>query len=161
MSLLQRTSSEMASSNQNGDLSMCAISLENKDDFCASPPFGFRAAESTGRMVCQDSSVIVLVRDTKFEGRDVVIEVYGNMTYFDHHHNHHYHHHHHHHLHHHHYHQQSSSSSSSPSSSSSSSSTSSSSSSPPSSPSSSSSSSTSSSSSSPPSSPSSSSSSSS
>jgi len=54
---------------------MCAISLEHKDDFCASPPFGFHVAENTGRMVCEDNSVIILVRDTKFEGRDVVIEV--------------------------------------------------------------------------------------
>lgn len=66
-----------AASVQNGTLDMCAISLENRDDFCASPPFGFHAIEKTGRMVCQDSSIIVLVRDTKFEGRDVVIEVFG------------------------------------------------------------------------------------
>lgn len=65
----------MAASARNDELAMCAISLENKDDFCASPPFGFHATEKTGRMACQDSSVIVLVRDTKFEGRDVVIEV--------------------------------------------------------------------------------------
>ena len=69
----------MTSSVENGNLSMCAISLEHKDDFCASPPFGFHVAENTGRMVCEDSSVIVLVRDTKFEGRDVVIEV-GNVV---------------------------------------------------------------------------------
>ncbi|XP_065057558.1 uncharacterized protein LOC135685515 isoform X2 [Rhopilema esculentum] len=54
---------------------MCAISLEHKDDFCVSPPFGFLTAEHTGKMTCQDSSVIVLVRDSKFEGRDVIIEV--------------------------------------------------------------------------------------
>ena len=66
----------MTSSAQNGSLSMCAISLEHKDDFCASPPFGFHVVENTGRMVCEDSSVIILVRDTKFEGRDVVIEVF-------------------------------------------------------------------------------------
>ena len=68
-------SSETSSLDQNESLSMCAISLEHRDYFCASPPFGFHIAENTGRMVCEDSSVIVLVRDTKFEGRDVVIEV--------------------------------------------------------------------------------------
>ena len=62
---------------------MCAISLEHKDDFCASPPFGFHVAENTGRMVCEDNSVIILVRDTKFEGRDVVIEVFrSSMSSF-------------------------------------------------------------------------------
>ena len=74
----------MSSSVQNGSLAVCAISLEHKDDFCASPPFGFHVAENNGRMVCEDTSVIVLVRDTKFEGRDVVIEVetFGSLFIF-------------------------------------------------------------------------------
>ena len=65
----------MAANSSSGRTEMCAIAVEKRDDFCVSPPYGFHLDQSTGKMKCVDNSVLVLVRDTRFEGRDVNIEV--------------------------------------------------------------------------------------
>eukprot|EP00794_Sanderia_malayensis_P000493 gene493-1139_t len=66
----------MAASAHNGrSAKQCAIAVEKKDDFCASPPFCWHLDPETGKMKCNDNSFIVMVRDSRFEGRDVTIEV--------------------------------------------------------------------------------------
>ncbi len=59
----------------NGNTKQCAIAVEKKGDFCASPPFGWHLDPETGKMKCDDNSFFVMVRDSRFEGRDVDIEV--------------------------------------------------------------------------------------
>ena len=60
---------------KDGNRQECAIAVEKKEDFCASPPSGWYMDSETGKMKCVDNSFIVMVRDGRFEGRDVNIEV--------------------------------------------------------------------------------------
>ena len=55
--------------------SQCMISIEKKKDFCSHPPAGWRLDPQTGKMKCEDDSVLVLVNDKRFEGRHTYAEV--------------------------------------------------------------------------------------
>lgn len=56
------------------------IAIEKKQAFMQSPPSGWRLDAGSGKMICEDGSVNVLVADDKFHGNSTTVKV--NLRYF-------------------------------------------------------------------------------
>ena len=57
------------------------IAIEKKEAFLQSPPAGWRRDPASGKMMCEDGSVTVLVADKNFHGNSTTIQVLSSKNF--------------------------------------------------------------------------------